>query len=112
MSLFSSLGESRNILKITADVCQRVHLEHPVLSNEDVAKLIFLEHSKLKSCIVSTIFEANSNKGTLRKALDRICQEVEEKVTAGCNILILSDRSADKKYAPFSNWCSTSSLDS
>jgi glutamate synthase (NADPH/NADH) large chain len=100
MSLFSSLGESRNILKVTAEVCQRVHLEHPVLSNEDIAKLTFLEHNKLKSCIVSTVFEANGDKGTLRKALDRICAEVEEKTLTGCNILILSDRSADKKYAP------------
>ena len=100
MSLFSSLGESRNILKTTAEVCQRVHLNHPVLSNEDIAKLIFLEHDKLKSCIVSTIFEANGEKGTLRQALTRICKEVEEKVLSGCNILILSDRSADKTYAP------------
>ena len=100
MSLFSSLGESRNILKVTAEVCQRLHLDHPVLSNEDTAKLIFLEHSKLRSCNVSTVFEANGDKGTLRDALHRICAEVEEKVLGGCNILILSDRSADKKYAP------------
>ncbi len=100
MSLFSSLGESRNILLPTPENCQRIHLEHPILSNEDVSKLKFLQHEHFKCCVVSTVFENKGEKGELRNALLRICAEVEQKVTKGCNILILSDKSADEQYTP------------
>lgn len=100
MSLFSSLGETKNILEPTPEHCQSIHLDQPVLTNEEVAKLKFLERDHFKTATISIVFEAKSDEGTLKAALDRICDLAETYTKQGVNILILSDRGANENYAP------------
>ncbi|KAA3631231.1 MAG: glutamate synthase large subunit, partial [Bacteroidetes bacterium] len=100
MSLFSMLGSSKNILRPETEHAAYIHLESPVLTNYDLAKVKFIYHKNFKASVIKILFNADGQKGRLKAALDHICASAEDYVRSGSNILVLSDRSADAFLAP------------
>lgn len=100
MSLFSNLGTNLNILEETPEHCRQIHLEQPVLSNEDLHKLKYINHPYFKAQTVDTVFEATGEPRKLREAIERVCLEAEQAVKAGCSLVILSDRKMGEQHAP------------
>ncbi|MCB0667025.1 MAG: glutamate synthase large subunit [Saprospiraceae bacterium] len=100
MSLFSRLGSSENILHPGAEQAKFIHLEKPILTNEQLNKLKHLNHPDFKSGNIDIVFRADGQSGRLVAALDNICAAAEDLVQNGCNVLILSDKAADAFHAP------------
>ncbi len=100
MSLFSMLGSSKNILRPETEHAAYIHLESPILTNYDLAKVKFIYHKNFKASVIKILFNADGQKGRLKAALDHICATAEDYVRSGSNILVLSDRSADAFLAP------------
>ncbi len=100
MSLYSTLGSSENVLNPTSDQARFIHLDQPILTNLELAKIKNIEHDNFRCGIIGILFKADQKSGRLVAAIDRICAEATELVQNGCNILILSDRHADNLLAP------------
>lgn len=99
MSLMSFVGREGNLLDEVPENCRQLKLSHPVLTNDDIKHL---RESNIKDFRVATVpmlFDALGGEGTLEKAIDEMCQEVERKVDEGCSLIILSDRGINEEKA-------------
>jgi glutamate synthase (NADPH/NADH) large chain len=105
MSLVSSVGGEGNLLEETPQQCRMLQLEHPILTNDDVAKLRRNVLGDFRAQTIPMWFRVPQKPGAtpeqeLRAALDRICQEGSDAIAKGASILILSDRDVDADHAP------------
>ena len=100
MSLFAMLGGTDNILDIKSDRARFIHLDTPVITNEQLDRIKCINHPHFKSGVIDIVFKAKKQKGHLNAAIDHICAVAEDLTRNGVNILILSDRNADIYKAP------------
>jgi glutamate synthase (NADPH) large chain len=105
-SLSSTIGPERNLLAPEAASCNQIVLPHPVLTNEDLAKLMYINEDGTRpgwdTFTVDGHFSAATSDpgGALRSALDRICAQVSRAIQDGAKIIILSDRHCSRDLAP------------
>ncbi len=98
MSMTSSVGGEGNLLDETPQQCRMLQLRHPVLTNEDLAKLRRSVPADFRTCTVAMRFarppqdDARTAGERLREALDALCREARAAVKAGASVVILSDR--------------------
>ena len=100
MSLYVMLGGNSNILDINADRAKYIHLDTPLLTNEDLSKVKYINHPDFKSGVIDIVFKAGKQGGLLQAAIDHVCGVAEDLVRNGSNILILSDRNAGPYQSP------------
>lgn len=100
MSLFTKLGNQRNIIEPNEDNAKFIHLDQPILSNSDLLKIKYLRHDDYQSGIIDLVFKPDGQKGRLKAAIDHICAVAEDLIRNGANILILSDCAAGNQLAP------------
>ncbi|MDH3648096.1 MAG: glutamate synthase large subunit [Saprospiraceae bacterium] len=100
MSLNSTLGKSPNILRPSEDHAKFIHLDQPILRNDDLTKIMQINHPDYQTGVIDIVFAADDQPGRLRAALDHICAVGEDLVRNGRNILVLSDKQADAYKAP------------
>ena len=96
MSLTTLLGRTRNVLDATSLHCQKIRLDQPVLSNADIQKLRNISIEGFSVHQIETLFYADNPQSGLENAIKSICKEADFAVKSGNNLLILSDRNADK----------------
>ncbi|WP_018247346.1 glutamate synthase large subunit [Orenia marismortui] len=109
MSLKTNLGVKANILEKTADKARTIELESPILSNEDLDKIIHLNDEEFRAKSIPMVFDPEEKNG-LEKGLDRLFHYAEESIDAGYNVLVLSDRKIDDFNAPIPSLLATSAL--
>lgn len=101
MSLNTSIGRSFNILSTTPAHCKQITFEHPVATNDQLEAVRQIDHTNFRSKQINAIFEADGKPGRLREALRKICKEADKALLdEGINILIISDRNSNDKWAP------------
>lgn len=100
MSLYTNLGEQRNILTETPDHCRQIHLDTPVLSNGQLDKIKKLNDQSFKSYTINATFSATNRSGALERAIDEICANAERATLMGCNVLIISNKDITQSDAP------------
>jgi glutamate synthase (NADPH/NADH) large chain len=100
MSLMTFIGTPDNILCETPQHARLVKLRHPVLSNEDLARLRNLRIADFTSVTLQMGFLAGGGGEALETALDELCQHAEAGARAGHRILVLSDRDLPEGRAP------------
>jgi glutamate synthase domain-containing protein 2/glutamate synthase domain-containing protein 1/glutamate synthase domain-containing protein 3 len=100
MALFSTLGAERNLLEESEEHARMIRVEHPVISDEELARLESIALPEFSSRKLSCLFKASERGAGLRSALERLCAEAERAVRSGVNILILSDRGVSPDLAP------------
>lgn len=110
MSLYAMLGGAGNILEEIPEHAQFIHLNSPVLTNEDLGKIKGISHSAFKAGVVDTVFDANGEHGKLGAAVDHICAVAESLARNGFNIIVLSDRNTDFKRAPIPSLLATGAV--
>ena len=98
MSLMAFVGRERNLLDETPEHCRQLKLAHPILTNDDMARLRNSEIDSYAICTVPALFDP-SKKGNLENALDTLCETVEAEIDNGNSMVILSDRGMDKEHA-------------
>jgi glutamate synthase (NADPH/NADH) large chain len=96
MSLTSLLGRTRNVLDATDAHCRKIRIDQPVLTNGDLQKLRNIKVPGFTSHEIESLFYADNPETGLKNAIKSICKEADFAVKSGNNLLIISDRNADK----------------
>ncbi len=103
MSLRTRLGNLGNILDESADQCELLQLESPVLSTAEFnAMRKYMADTAVEIDCTFSVEEGNPSGGehALRDALSRIRQEAEDGVRGGCLHVILTDQNMGPARAP------------
>jgi glutamate synthase domain-containing protein 2/glutamate synthase domain-containing protein 3 len=100
MSLMSFIGREGNLLDESPNHCHQLKLPHPVLSNDDMAKLCKIDIDGYRSCVLPMLFSADAGEAGFEKALGDLCREAEAKVDEGYTLIILTDRGVSREMAP------------
>jgi len=98
MSLDSFVGAEYNLLEETPRHCHKLRVEHPVLTDGELAKIRGIKKNSFRAKTISLLFKSNDKKDFI-KSLDRVCQEAARAIKDGFTFLILSDRGINKDYA-------------
>ncbi|TRZ44305.1 glutamate synthase large subunit [Robertkochia solimangrovi] len=94
------IGGDKNIFDIIPEQCKKLKIQNPVISNEDLDKIKFLEHPDFKAKSVAILYEADKGLNALESRMETIVDEISLAIDHGCNIVILSDRGVSDKLAP------------
>lgn len=95
-----TLGSERNLINPVPQSCRKIELDTPFLTNKNLKKLKGLNDKDFKSQVFSIQFNPNKGRKGLEKSLDNLFNEVDEAISNGVNIIILSDRDFDKENCP------------
>ena len=110
MSLFTNIGPFFNILEERPEYCNQIHLDHPVLTDEQLEKLRKIEHPNFKAKTLHATFNPDGKKGRLEEGIDKICLKAERWLREGVNILIISHRRVSEHRAAIPSLMATGAL--
>ncbi|MGL5926199.1 glutamate synthase large subunit [Chroococcidiopsis sp.] len=96
----TTIGSERNLLKPEPESCRLIELKTPILSNEELAKLKYIDEDNFHSITIPILFNPKDGAKGLETALENICSQADKAITSGVNIIILSDRGVDRNNAP------------
>ena len=96
----TTIGAERNLLKPEPESCHLIKLKTPILTDEDLARLKYLDQDGFKSMTLPILFNPQEGLRGLEQALEQICAQADQAIDAGVSILILSDRGVNKDNAP------------
>ncbi|WP_344678649.1 glutamate synthase large subunit, partial [Saccharopolyspora taberi] len=98
------MGPEQNLLDPSAASCRHVVLPAPVIDNDELAKLIHINHDGnlpgFACTTLSGLYEVDGGGAALEAAIERVRQEASEAIAGGARILVLSDRDSDHRMAP------------
>jgi glutamate synthase (NADPH/NADH) large chain len=100
MDLRTYVGGFKNILTESPEHCRRIAIDQPVLTNEDLSRLLFLDQSHFQAKRIEIVYPVGGAPGTMEKTLDRICRYCEDAIDEGFSIIILSDFHTNSDHAP------------
>ncbi|MCU0665614.1 MAG: glutamate synthase large subunit [Candidatus Omnitrophica bacterium] len=98
MSLETYLGPEKNLLEETSQACHKLKVKRPVLTNEELDKIVNINASGFRSKKISLLFKP-ADQNDFVNALDRICREAGESIKEGFTFIVLSDRGVDNHNA-------------
>src|ERR1019366_521586 len=112
MTLVSCLGGEGNLLAETPGQCRLLELEQPILTNEDLAKLLAEPLADFPLVVLPTLFDARAGDpgAALEQALDALCAAAERAVDEHASLVVLSDRGVDADHAPIPSLLATSAV--
>jgi glutamate synthase (ferredoxin) len=93
-------GARGGLLNPTPESCRLIKLEHPLLTNEQLAKLRHVDRPGFKSVTLPILFKAADKAKGLEAALEKLFVDAEKAVQEGATVVILSDRGISEEYAP------------
>ncbi len=97
--LCTPIGPESNLLVPSAASCRRLKLVTPVLNNDDLARIRYLDKRGLRATTQAAAYVLQSGESGLARALDDLCASVDEAIEAGYAFVILSDRDLDADTA-------------
>jgi glutamate synthase (NADPH/NADH) large chain len=113
-SLAGSIGPEQNLLEPSPASCRQIVLPFPVISNDDLAKIVHVNEDGdlpgFSSVTVHGLYPVNGGGEALRDALDRVRREVSTAIAAGARIIVLSDRDSTEHMAPIPSLLLTSAV--
>ncbi|WP_315850126.1 glutamate synthase central domain-containing protein, partial [Novipirellula maiorica] len=102
MSLECYIGPEQNLLDASPEHCHRLLVDHPILTNEEIAALKHINYEGWHSRVIDITFDRSEGKAGLQATLDRIAKEAEEAADAGIQLVVLSDREISHDRVPVS----------
>ncbi len=96
----TTIGSERNLLNPEPRSCQLIELKTPILTNEEFAKLKYLNHPAFSSVTLPILFRASEGAAGMEKALDDLFEAANRAIEDGYNVVILSDRGVNREWAP------------
>ena len=99
MSLMTRLGARGNFLAPTAEAAHLLHLESPVLSDDDLRRIDELDDPAFATAWLEAVFPVAEGPAGLEPALDEFVRQALVAIDAGARILIISDRAMDRTRA-------------
>jgi glutamate synthase domain-containing protein 2/glutamate synthase domain-containing protein 3 len=99
-SLVTTIGAERNLFAETPEHAAQLLIEHPVLTDAQMARLRAQSHPHLKTAELAMTYPVDLGGTGLRDRLEVLCRQAATAVSQGAVLLILSDRGADRQQAP------------
>ncbi len=103
-SLLSTLGPESNVLEPTAESCRQIVLPMPVIDNDDLAKLLYVNEDGstpgFRAFAIDGLFEVAGGGAALRDAIDDVRGKVSAAIAEGADVIVLSDRNSTAELAP------------
>jgi glutamate synthase (NADPH) large chain len=103
-SLSSTVGPESNLLDPSAESCRQIVLPMPVIDNDDLAKLLYVNEDGqtpgFSGFAVDGLFEVARGGDGLRDAIEDVRARVSAAITDDADIIVLSDRNSTEEYAP------------
>lgn len=103
------LGKELNLLEETPEHCKRIKLDSPIITNEELQKIINIKSSDFKSATFSILFNKEKDI-SIQNKLKQIFGKVKEEIKKGTSIIILSDRGVNKENIPIPSLLAGSGL--
>jgi glutamate synthase (NADPH/NADH) large chain len=112
MSLVSLIGPRPNLLGLNQGgaLQKRLEVSQPILSNVDLEKVRSIESRTSGAFRTKTLSFCYAADGDMESAIETLCDQAEQAVLAGNNILILSDRGVNGDYIPIPSLLATSAV--
>jgi len=92
MSLATGIGAEVNLLAETPEHAHQLVLDQPILRNRELEKLRQVSHEIFDAATVDITWPIEQGPDGMEVRLQAVCDEAENHVAHGANILILSDR--------------------
>ena len=103
-SLMCTLGPEANLLEPTAESCRQILLPMPVIDNDDLAKLLYVNEDGstpgFSAFAIDGLFEVAGGGEALRVAVDDVRSQVSAAIAGGADVIVLSDRNSTATMAP------------
>ncbi len=103
-SLDRTIGPEANLLAPGPDSCRQIVLPFPVIDNDDLAKLRYIDEpggaDGYRPITIDALYPVLGGGDGMRLAIERIRREVSDAIAGGVNLIILSDRYATDEHAP------------
>ncbi len=96
----TTIGSERNLLEPVPESCHLIKLKTPILSNEELAKLKYVNEEAFKSITLPILFDPKAGVKGLEAVMDEICAQADRAIAQGISIIILSDRGINLHKAP------------
>ncbi|WP_420608978.1 glutamate synthase large subunit [Candidatus Poriferisodalis sp.] len=107
----AKIGPEGNLLQPGPDSCRQIVLPYPILSNEDLAKILYIDedlhadgdsgaHQHYRPFAVDGLYPVADGGAGMERAIAEVCEQVDEAIAGGSRIIILSDRYSDEQHAP------------
>jgi glutamate synthase (NADPH/NADH) large chain len=112
MTLTSCLGGEGNLLAETPRQCRLLELHQPVLTSEEMAKLVSSTLPDFRVQVLGAVFDAHAADpgAALEAALVSVCQDAERAVDDGISLIVLSDRGVTAALAAIPSLLVTSAV--
>ncbi|MBI3028922.1 MAG: glutamate synthase large subunit [Candidatus Rokubacteria bacterium] len=95
----TTTGPERNLLRPEPESCRQIKLKTPVLDNEELARIRYVDRPGFKATTLPMLFPVADGTAGLARALEELCLKAGQAVALGYTFLILSDRGVDKDLA-------------
>ncbi|MBA2609942.1 MAG: glutamate synthase large subunit [Actinobacteria bacterium] len=103
-SMGRTIGRESNLLAPGPDSCKQIVLPSPILSNEDLAKLMYIHEEGgvdgFTPFAVDGLYPVAVGGSGMRAALEDVRSLVSAAISNGANVIVLSDRHSNADYAP------------
>ena len=111
-SLSTSIGPQENLLADGPEHARQIIVQFPVLDNDELAKIQHLESSPGIDDTVTLrgLYLIDHGVEGLRQRLEELCAEADAAIDGGASFLIVSDRDANRDYAPIPSLLMTSAV--
>ena len=113
-SLFASVGAEGNIFDPQPSSCRTVHLDSPVITDEELARLVGIGGpgglGDFRTEVLGALYVVADGGEGLRRALDGLREAASAAIVAGANILVVSDRGSDERLAPIPSLLAVSAV--
>ena len=100
MSLATSLGTERNLFDETPEHAHKLILSQPILLEPRVGDAAPCRPRSLAARTIDITWPVASGPAGMQQALDRVCQQAQDAIADGVNIIVLSDRRINRLMAP------------
>ncbi|CAN5169090.1 glutamate synthase large subunit [soil metagenome] len=103
-SMATTIGPEANLLEPGADACRQIVLPTPIISNEELAKIAYInddgDRPEFAVFAIDGLYPVIDGGEGIRRALDAICAAVSAGIEEGARTIILSDRHSSAELAP------------
>ena len=113
-SLYARVGKEGNLFDPQPGSCRTVHLDTPVITDEELARLVGIDGpggiGDFRTAVLPALFAVADGGDGLRRALDGLCDAASDAIAAGAGILVVSDRGSDERMAPIPSLLAVSAV--
>ncbi|GFG71310.1 glutamate synthase large subunit [Mycolicibacter senuensis] len=118
-SLQGALGPEGDLLNTDEPTWRQIVLPQPILSNQDLAKLLKLDPEQrigtrgphgLSAAVINCLYPVAEGGAGLRAALQQVCARASAAIADGAAFLVISDRESDETMAPIPSLLATAAV--